>query len=87
MGAFYACSKGRCDRRGVPLHPLGRLAPTKLHFDVAFMQEVAAAVDERITYRGIAMAGSKTDFYLDVPDGGKDIQDTPVYWTLPGGQA
>jgi len=75
------------NQRRVPHHPLNRLAPSKLHFDVEFMQEAATRKDQRITYRGVALSGSKLDFYLDVPNGGKDIQDTPVYWTLPGGRS
>ena len=66
------------DKQIVPHNPLDPLAPTKLHFNVAFMEAVAATIDQRITYRGVAMVGSKVDFYLDVPDGGKDIQDTPA---------
>ena len=26
------------------------------------------------------------EFIEDVPGGGRDIQDAPVYWTLPGGR-
>ena len=51
------------------------------------MQRVAALKDTGIEYRGIALVGSKTDFFLGVPDGGVDIQDTAVYWTLPGGKS
>ena len=73
-------------KRKVPHNPFSRLAPPRLHFDLSFMQKVAALKDDGIEYRGMALAGSKTDFFLDVPDGGVDIQDTPVYWTLPGGK-
>ena len=36
-------------------------------------------------YRGIAVNGENITFHEDLPNGGKDIQDTPVFWTLPGG--
>ena len=74
------------NKRKVPHDPFSRLAPPKLHFDVSFMQKVAALKDTGIEYRGMALVGSKSDFFLGVPDGGVDIQDTPVYWTLPGGK-
>ena len=37
-------------------------------------------------YRGLALDGESITFQMDVPNGGKDIQDEPVYWTLPGGK-
>ena len=73
-------------QRGVPQDPLGDVAPRGLHFSVDFMKKAAEAKDPRIKYRGIALDGESVEFIEDVPGGGRDIQDAPVYWTLPGGR-
>ncbi len=71
--------------QGVPQEPLSEVAPRGLHFSVRFMKAAAEGKDQRIKYRGIALDGDSVEFIEDVPDGGRDIQDAPVYWTLPGG--
>ena len=73
-------------KRKVPLNPLGRQAPSNLYFDDLFMQKVAALKDQGIMYLGNVYCGSKVGFWPALPEDGKDVQDKPMYWTLPGGK-
>ena len=49
------------------------------------MDKLAAQKHPGTIYEGIAYEGEQVEIRREVPDGGKDIQDHPVYWTLPHG--
>ena len=76
--------------RPVPQNPLGPTAPQGLHLSLAFMEQVAANTMDGIIYQGTSVEGGgrdgRPDFLYDVPGDGRDIQDEPVHWLLPGGK-
>jgi len=74
----------------VPQHPLCYTAPSGLKFSCEFIEAVANNVsggaEFGVKFKGIAYEGEKPSILYRVPSNGVDIQDSPVYWTLPGGQ-
>jgi len=74
----------------VPQHPLRYTAPSGLKFSCEFMEAVAGNVlggaEFGVQFKGIAFEGEKPSILHRMPSNGLDIQDTPVFWTLPGGQ-
>ena len=73
--------------RAVPHNPLGMDACSNLHFSVEYMQALAAWKFPGTTYEGISYEGDRPDIRLEVPDGGTDIQDHAVHWSLPCGRS
>ena len=73
-------------RQGRPQDPLTNSAPKDLYFTVEFMQAFLERKWPGTTYTGVSYESDRPDFVVDVPDGGLNIQDTPVFWTLPCGR-
>ena len=40
----------------------------------------------KVIYQGIGLEGDRPTFLRDVPRDGRDVQDEPVHWLLPGGR-
>ena len=74
--------------RKPPQNPLGKSSPSNLYFTVEFMTAFGERVCPGMIYEGIAYEGDNPELRPDVvPNGGLDIQDSPVHWTLPCGRA
>ena len=75
--------------REVPYHPCTRSCPRELRFDVEYMQGMAkwksGYSSEGAQYVGISYEGHRPAFHCEVPDGGLDIQEQPVYWHFANG--
>ena len=69
--------------QGLSQDPLTKSAPTNLFFTAEFMQSFADKRWPGTTYTGISYESDRPEFLLQVPEGGLNIQDTPVYWSLP----
>eukprot|EP00973_Karenia_brevis_P009742 1315739-Karenia_brevis.AAC.1 len=50
------------------------------------MDAVAHNVHEGVRFKGIAFDVEKPTILLQLPEGGVDIQDEQMYWTLPDGR-
>ena len=75
------------NRRRLPQNPFAATAPSGLRFSVEFMNDVAKNVrGEGICFKGIAYQSESPKIVQQLPQGGIDLQDTPVYWTLPDGR-
>ena len=72
--------------RGVPRNPLFTASASGLTFTVEFAEALGKAVHEGIEFRGIAFEGDAPKLLKQMPNGGVDCQDIPVYWTLPDGR-
>ena len=76
-------------RREVPLHPCSRSCPRELRFDVEYMKGMAkwksGYGNESAQYVGISYESDRPAFHCEVPDGGLDIQEQPVYWHFANG--
>ena len=72
-------------KKKVPHGPATGHAPLSLEFTLEYMQELAASVHSDCEYVGLAFESDRPAFQMEVPDGGKDIQDHPVYWSTPTG--
>ena len=70
----------------VPHQVLGKDAPTNINFSLEYTQAFAEYMYPSTVYRGISIEGDRPEILLQVPDGGLDIQDAPVHWTLPSGR-
>ena len=55
-------------------------------FTVEFFNAVAANVRAGIVFKGIAYESERRNIIPQLPCGGEDIQDEPVYWTLHDGR-
>ena len=73
------------DSRSVPHNPLSRSCPHGLTFDLRYMEEFVAWKCLGGEYVGITFESDHVEFSKTVPDGGRNIQDHPVYWNFPGG--
>ena len=73
-------------QKELPFHPLAHSAPSCLKFSIAFMESVAKNVHEEVEFRGTGFEGESSTLTLQLPFGGTDCQDEPLYWTLPGGR-
>jgi len=71
--------------RDVPHHPLKQSCPRELHFSLEYMQGFADWKTTGAEYVGLSFEGDRPAFQFELPDGGVDIQEHPVYWHLPGG--
>ena len=49
------------------------------------MNAVAGNVKDGIVFKGIAYEGERSHVVPHLPQGGIDLQDSPVYWALPDG--
>lgn len=72
--------------RGVPRSPLAKHASSGYRFAHEFMDAVAENMKAGSKYKGIAFDSERPEILEQLPDGGLDIQDEPVYWTLPDGR-
>eukprot|EP00973_Karenia_brevis_P037630 5192815-Karenia_brevis.AAC.1 len=50
------------------------------------MDAVAQNVHEGVRFKGIAFDAENPTILLQLPEGGVDLQDEPVYWTFPDGR-
>ena len=73
--------------KGLPFNPLAYSAPSCLKFSLAFMESVAKNVHQGVSFKGIVFEGERPTISLQLPHGGIDIQDEPLYWTLPDGRS
>jgi hypothetical protein len=71
--------------RNIPRNPLLQSAGSHLTFSIDFMDKLAARVHPGVEFKGIAFEGDRPQIVRQLPRGGVDIQDDPVYWTLPNG--
>ena len=56
-------------------------------FDVNFMKHVGTNVHGSIQFKGIVFDnGDRPDFRVQVPSGGVNIHDEPVFWSMPDGR-
>ena len=71
----------------VPHHPLHHSCPRELYFSLEYMQAFVAwkTGDSDSEYIGLSFEGDRPEFQYELPDGGMDIQEHPVYWHLPSG--
>ena len=74
------------NQRAPPQNPLANTSPSGLKFSPCFMETVAQNVHEEAHFKGIAFEGERASIVPQLPQGGVDIQDEPVYWTLPDGR-
>ena len=72
--------------RATPHYPLRNDAPSNLHFTVEYMQAFADLKCAGTVYEGISFEGDRPQLCIQLPDGGRDIQDHAVHWTLPCGR-
>ena len=72
--------------RGIPHNPLFTGSASALTFTVEFAEALGKAVHEKIDFQGIAFEGDAPKLLKQMPNGGVDCQDIPVYWTLPDGR-
>jgi hypothetical protein len=56
-------------------------------FDVNFMKHVGRNVHGAIQFKGVCFdGGERPDLRVQVPNGGMDILEEPVFWSLPDGR-
>ena len=73
--------------RSIPHNPLAQSCASNLYFTLEFMQAFGEKVFSGTTYAGISFESDRPELSPDqIPDGGLDIQDHPVCWTLPRGK-
>ena len=74
-------------KREVPHQPLQHSCPRELHFSLEYMQAfvIWKTQESESEYVGVSFEGDRPDFQHELPDGGTDIQEHPVYWHLPSG--
>ena len=72
--------------RNIPHHPLGASAPPMLTFTQEFMEALAANVHADMKFAGVVYGGDDVQMLQQVPLGGIDVQDTPLFWTFPDGR-
>ena len=65
--------------------PVVAAAPRNLTFSLEYMQSLVASVHPDCEYVGLSFEGDRPSFLMEIPDGGNDIQDHPVYWSTPTG--
>ena len=53
-----------------------------LYFSLQYMQAFAESISPGCEYLGISFESDRPSFELQVPDGGLDIQQIPVYWNF-----
>ena len=66
-------------RLGLTGNPLGAAAPSYLTFSLEFMATVAELKRPGAKYVGICFESERPEIVPQLPDGGLDIQDEPVY--------
>ena len=66
--------------KGIPHHPCLRSCPRELRFTLEYMQGFAKWKSAGAEYVGISYESERPAFQCELPDGGMDIQDHPVYW-------
>ena len=71
--------------REVPHHPCSRSCPRKLRFDLKYMEGMASWKSTGGQYVGISYESDRPAFQCELPDGGMDIQEHPVYWHFANG--
>ena len=69
--------------RTIPQNPLSHTAPSGLKFSPQFMDCVAQNVHEGIRFKGSAFEGERLTI---MRQGGIDLQDEHMHWTLPDGR-
>ena len=85
--------------QGIPHCPLGKSVQSGLRFSIEFMDAVAerktagmlfeGSAEKKVAaikFKGIAFDSERPELVHQLPDGGVDIQDEPVYWALPCGR-
>ena len=86
-GSTYRTSVRANDaNRGIPHNPLFTSSASALTFTVEFAEALGKAVHEAIDLQGVAFEGDAPKLLKQMPNGGVDCQDIPVYWTLPDGR-
>ena len=73
-------------RRGVTRNPLGPCPYSRATFSIDVFNAVASNVREGIEFKGVAYESERPNVIPQLPCGGEDIQDEPVYWTLHDGR-
>jgi hypothetical protein len=75
-------------KRSPPSHPLHvSMVGGGFCFDVNFMKHVGRNVHGAIQFKGVCFdGGERPDLRVQVPNGGMDILDEPVFWSLPDGR-
>ena len=71
--------------RPVPHNPMEKRS-TGFVFGVDFMRAAGVNTHAGIQYKGIVFDSERPDLKTQVPNGGLDIQDEPVFWSLPDGR-
>ena len=74
------------DGRSIPRRPLGYCAVSRATFSIDVFNAVASNVRKGIQFKGIAYENERPNIIPQLPCGGADIQDGPVYWTLHDGR-
>ena len=76
-------SSVRADRtdRSVPCNTLFAGSSSGITFTVEFAEALGKAVHEEIDFQGVAFEGDAPKLLKQMPNGGVDCQDIPVYWT------
>ena len=68
---------------GMPLKMRGQCVT----FSVEWLKEFAALKNPGISFQGVAYENvERPEIIADLPKGGIDIQDVPLFWDLPSGQ-
>ena len=74
------------EHRPIARMPL-RLRNQWFTFSVEWLQEFAALKNPGISFQGVAYENvERPEIVADLPKGGVDIQDVPLFWNLPSGQ-
>lgn len=66
--------------------PLQSDAPSGLTFSLEFVDAVAKLVHEGVHFKGIVYEADRPSIVRQLPSGGLDVQDEPLFWTLPDGR-
>ena len=76
------------EQRSPPYHPFqANAVGAGFRFDINFMKHVAVNVHAAVQFKGICFdSGERPELRVQVPNGGLNIHNEPVYWSLYDGR-
>ena len=73
-------------QQGILGNPLANACSSELCFSLEYMKALADAKWPGTVFEGVSYESDRPGLIQQVPDGGIDIQEHPLYWTLPCGR-